>query len=557
MLLGLDVGGTHTDAVIMGGDGIVSAHKERTNHDDLLSSVASAIQSVCRDIDAGSISRVNLSTTLSTNAIVEGSLEETAVFVSSGPGINPEHFRIGRHYFVIEGSIDHRGTVVKELDDAALATALDRCRKTGIRVFSAVTKFSTRNPDQENTISAMAGGMADFVTVGHSLSGQLGFPRRVVTSYYNSAVWRGYNRFADAVDETIRSMGIGAPVNILKADGGTMPLTFSRKTPVESILSGPSASIMGIIALCDITDDSLILDIGGTTTDLAFFASGAPLIEMDGITLGGRATNVRALRTVSFGIGGDSEISVRDGKGFIGPLRKGPSLADGGRSPALIDAMIYTGAASFGSIDQSRAGIVSLASRHGIDPGELARSAVNGALEKIAHEIDAMLSDINNAPVYTIHEMLERKDLSPEKVYVMGGPAAAFKDLLEKRLGLPVIVPDHSGVANAIGAAAARTTLDIELFADTVRGRLIVPNLDIRKELPRDYDLSSAEKDAVMFLRERVGATGADKGDIAIDIVESSSFNVIQGYSGSGKDIRVKCQVRPGVTVRLHDGGAR
>src|SRR3990172_11518371 len=116
LYLGLDVGGTHTDAVLIGEEGIVSHYKAVTDHDNLLLSVRKAIEGIAGGADRKKIQRINLSTTLSTNAIVENRLEDVCVIISAGPGIDPDNFKIGTYYYVIDGSIDHRGTEVRSLD---------------------------------------------------------------------------------------------------------------------------------------------------------------------------------------------------------------------------------------------------------------------------------------------------------------------------------------------------------------------------------------------------------------------------------------------------------
>ncbi len=376
MLIGLDVGGTHTDSVLIGREGIRAQAKVPTVHDNLLESVIGGVRAVLEGVDPSAVARVNLSTTLSTNAIVEGKAEKVGVIVTAGPGIDPASMTIGPHYAVVAGSIDHRGVEVMGLDGRGLESALKPFRKAGLRVFAAVGKFSTRNTAHENAIRDALAPHSDFTTAGHMLSGRLNFPRRIATAYYNSAVWRRYTEFADAVEKGMRSLGISAPLCVLKADGGTMPLGLSRTLPVETILSGPAASVMGIIALCDMRDDSVLLDIGGTTTDIAVFASGAPLIEPDGIALGGRRTMVRALCTRSIGVGGDSSLGFSDARVTVGPERRGPSMADGGSRPSLIDACNVAGFCSYGNTADSAKGIADLAKKHGMKPGAFAESAV-------------------------------------------------------------------------------------------------------------------------------------------------------------------------------------
>src|SRR5208337_391239 len=110
MLLGIDVGGTHTDAVLIDKNGVISTFKAKTDHQNLLNSINTALKEVTEGFDPKKITNVNLSTTLSTNAIVEKRIEPTGLFISSGPGIDPESFFIGDNSYLIPGSIDHRGT---------------------------------------------------------------------------------------------------------------------------------------------------------------------------------------------------------------------------------------------------------------------------------------------------------------------------------------------------------------------------------------------------------------------------------------------------------------
>jgi len=551
MILGLDVGGTHTDAVIIDDNRVLSTFKAVTDHYNLLSSINAAIKGVLTGFDLQKINRVNLSTTLSTNAIVEGVLEKVGMIISSGPGIDPRNFAIDENCHIVEGSIDHRGSIVKELDQKELEKIVKKFQKQGIKVFAAVTKFSTRNPDSENNISQALSDMTDFITMGHKLSGQLSFPRRVTTAYYNSAVWRVYNGFADAIDSSMMELGIDAKINILKADGGTMPLNYSRNVPVETILSGPAASILGILALCRIRDDAIVLDIGGTTTDIAIFVQGVPLIERQGISFDSRPTLVRSLETRSIGIGGDSAIFVKDGVVTVGPERRGPSMAEGGSWPTLVDAFNTRGIISFKNRESSLQGLGTLAGKNGMTAEDLAAAAIGYAVDAIKNAVDRFITELNDKPVYTIHEMIEGVIIKPVKIYAMGGPVQGFVDLLKKKFGMDVIIPDNYDVANAIGAALAKTTMDIELFADTGKGDLIIPNLDIRRKVSHRYGLEDAESDAKNHLWEYAKQLDPRMKEEDVEIIESSSFKMVSGYFSSGKDIRVKCQIKPGVTLFL------
>ncbi len=550
MYLGIDVGGTHTDAVALEGGKVVCSCKVPTDHDDLLVSIRGALEKVLADIDGKSIKRLNLSTTLSTNAIVEGKTESVGVLVSSGPGIDPEYFRIGRNYYMLPGSIDHRGEEVSPLGSDALQDALAECKEQGVRVFAAVSKFSTRNPAHELAMKQAIGNDADFVTLGHRMSGLLNFPRRISTAYYNAAVWRTYNAFADAVEQSLKDYGLASipSVNVLKADGGTMPLELSRQVPVESILSGPAASVMGVIALCDVSQDAVILDIGGTTTDIAIFASGSPLIENRGIEVGSYPTLVRALKTRSIGIGGDSRLHVVEGRVYVGPEREGPAMALGGQRATLIDVCNYLGHSEIGDVQASRQGMEQLASLWDIAADKLAADALEYAIQTIKKAVDDLIWELNARPVYTIHELLAGHVLKPTRVYCMGGPAKTLQSFLARAFELDVEVPENFAVANAVGAALTRTTMELELFADTFKRRMLIPQLGVEQEIPKSYTLEQAELEVRTRLKDYLAEVQAGDYDLdQLDLIEGSSFNMVDYYRGTGRNIRVKCQLQPGI----------
>lgn len=564
MLLGIDVGGTHTDAVALDLSGpcveVVASCKVATDHDDLLSSVTRALGIILNEVDQSLIKQLNLSTTLSTNAIVENRTEDVGLLVSAGPGIDPHNFRPCRDFHVLDGSIDHRGNEIKALPSRQVEDAIAACRKNGVRVFAAVGKFSTRNPRHENVIRRMVcqckdeNGCeaADFVSMGHEQGGTLNFPRRVATAYFNCAVWRLYNGFVSAVRNSLNEMDMAhVVVNMLKADGGTMPLEASRKIPVQSIFSGPAASVMGIIALCDIVHDSVILDIGGTTTDIAIFAGGAPLVEREGIAIGSHPTLVQALKVKSIGIGGDSAISVIGEEVHVGPSRLGPPVCLGGERPTLTDALNCVEACELGDVTASKQALDDFALKHSIKPEKLAKAAVEYATTTIYNAARMLVDEINSKPVYTIHELLEGKRVVPRKIYLMGGPAKAMKQGLFDKFRLSTDVPTNYSVANAIGAALTRTTWELELFADTERHVLFIPSLSHRENIPTSYTEKDARKDAINNLTIHLDKLGVLLAPEDAQITDSSSFNMVKGYDTVGRNIRVKCQVRPGVVRKM------
>lgn len=548
MILGIDVGGTNTDAVLLDRQGLVASAKVITNHDDLLSSVYSALEEVLKDQNQINLDRLNLSTTLCTNAIVQNELEEVGILVSAGPGIDPENYRMGNNYYVIPGALDHRGTEIKALDVDKAKEVVEEYFKKGLKVFSVVEKFSTRNPDHEKKLAQLFDQRANFLTMGHTLSGQLNFPRRIATSYYNSAIWPVFNKFANSIMDSMPRFDLSPQLNILKADGGTMPFVQARKTPVESIFSGPAASIMGIIALCEILEDAILLDIGGTTTDVGVFAGGSPLIEAENVELEHRPTLVRAMKNKSIGLGGDSGIVAQEDSMQIGPKRYGPCLAMGGPSPTVVDALNCVKCFQYGDVQASNQGMSDLAEQMGCSQEEVSWKSISQFCQKLRQSTDEMLKEINERPVYTVHELLDYRKIKPQKIYIMGGPAQVLAPYIKQEFGLPVIVPDNYEVANAIGAAIARPTRQAELFADTEKRTLTIPELEVYDSISGSYSLDKAKKDVTNHLSDFMKTRFHQEIDPEeVEIIEESSMNMVKGAHNVGQDIRVKCQIKPGI----------
>lgn len=551
MLIGIDVGGTHTDGACIKDGHIQAIAKVPTDHDHLLDTISQVLSELLKSCDASEIRTINLSTTLSTNAIVTHRTEKVGMFVIPGPGIDASSYALGDQYHILSGCIDHRGAASARIREQQIQPLATECRHQGIQVYGVVGKFSTRNPEQEISVAQFLEPQADFVTQGHRVSESLNFGRRISTTYYNSAVWRTFNKFADAQEQSIRDLNIQADINIVKADGGTMPLKLAREIPVQSIFSGPAASVMGILSTVPVDEDALLLDIGGTTTDMTVLLNGIPLLERDGIAIGQHPTLVRALQVESIGIGGDSLISSQDGHLQVGPDRHGPCMAAGGSAPALMDAMNVLGYAQFGDRERSSAGIKEIAMTLGISTRECAEQIVSLTMSLLKEKIQAFLTTINSRPVYTIQEILEDRVVKPKRILIIGGPAEAMVPLLEEEFDIPVIAPAYSQIVNAIGAALTRPTQSLVLTVDTSRGRFTVPGLGIHKTIKRTYSLEEAVHDATTMLRAELDRQGIPAQDGDIQVIQAEAFNMVDGYYTIGRNIRVRCQMRPGVITTL------
>lgn len=556
MILGIDVGGTHTDAVLIEGFKIRKKAKIPTDETNLLNSLHRVATEILAGEDPKKLQRVVLSTTLSTNAIVQNKVALVGMIVAGGPGLSPSLLPRIPHMFHVAGYVNHRGVIAAEINREEIKTAGGKLLQEGIKHLGVVGKFSTRNPAQELQTADLLAGDFRHISLGHRMSGRLNFRRRIDTAYLNSAVWEIYQRFVSDVLQFVRSQGIDVPIYILKADGGTFDVAKSAEFPVQTILSGPAASIMGILSMAKCDEDAVALDIGGTTTDIAVFADGVPLLENLGVTIEGHKTLIRGLRTRSIGLGGDSAVRSEGGKILVGPRREGPAAALGGPLPTLTDAMVVLKRTDIGEERLATAALAPLAAALGRSVAETAQLIFTEACEKIVGAVRSFIREINNEPVYTIHEMLAGKIIVPKTVHVVGGPAAAMADYLGEKLSCRPCIPQHSEVANAVGAALARTTAEITVLADTERRLLTIGEEGVQMEIPSRYTAAQAIAAGTERLREKALAMGAREEDMEIEVVENQEFNMVRDMYMAGKNIRVKVQLKPGLISGFTRGQA-
>ncbi len=557
MILGIDVGGTHTDAVLIDHFTVSKKAKVLTDEKNLLASLLAVTTELVNEETIGRLERVVLSTTISTNAIVQNKVDRVGLMIVSGPGLAPSLFGTPDETHVLSGYVNHRGIQVEDIDSEEAERIGDHFHAAGIEHCGIIGKFSPRNPQQETKLKAIIDHGLHHVSLGHRMSGHLNFPRRIATTYLNEAIWRRYSHFVTEVLHFVRERKIDVPIYILKADGGTFDIEQSLDFPVQTILSGPAASIMGIMTMTGSNTDAIALDIGGTTTDISIFADGVPLLEAFGVTIEGQKTLIRGLRTKSIGVGGDSVVLFRDGKLTIGPEREGPAAAFGGPFPTPTDAMIVLGLTEIGDQSLAAKALLPLAASLQCQVLEAARTIYRETCMKIAIKVREMLMEVNNEPVYTIHELLEGKRLAPKLLYLVGGPAAAMAEELGCLLECEPYIPAHAEVANAIGAALARTTAEMTILADTERGILTIGEEGFQMSISSRFTKEDAIRIGCEKLREKALRMGAADEEIEIEVVEVQEFNMVREYYTKGKNIRVKVQIKPGSIAGFRVGDAR
>ncbi|MEM7096104.1 MAG: hydantoinase/oxoprolinase family protein [Actinomycetota bacterium] len=338
MLLGIDTGGTFTDAVLVRDDGgresVVATAKSPTTHHALELGLAGAIDAVLAaassDASIGDIDLVSVSTTLATNALVEGH-GESAGLITLG-FTEAELGRAGLLDAVDEelivalgGGHDAHGNERQPFPDdelrAAAATLGDR-----VAAFAVASQFSVRNPGHERAAAeAIRDVTGKPVTSSHELSARLDGPRRALTAALNARLLGTIDRLNRAVRSVLDERSIDAPLMVVRGDGSLVSSDFAGARPIETVLSGPAASVIGALHLGG-TESGLVADIGGTTTDVAVVEDARPRIAPRGAVVGGYRTMVEAVDMATTGIGGDSEIRI-DNRATGGPVLLGPERA--------------------------------------------------------------------------------------------------------------------------------------------------------------------------------------------------------------------------------------
>jgi len=547
MIIGLDVGGTHTDVVLLGEQGLVAEVKVPTDASNLFNTVLSGLDEILKKVPPEAVERVVLSTTLTTNAIIQKKMPPVGMIVTGGPGLDPELFRTNGFYYPISGSIDHRGREIKPVDSNEVKQVAARFAKEGIQQVGVVGKFSTRNPIHELSIQKALHGTVETVFLGHRTSGNLNFPRRIATTYLNAAVYPLHKKFYEAVKQSLEAKGITLPIRILKADGGNMQLQASLQAPAQTILSGPAASVMGALAHAADNLASLVLDVGGTTTDMAILLDGVPLLDPLGVQLGGFQTLIRSLDTQSIGVGGDSTIRIQNGQVEIGPERLGPAMAFGGPVPTPTDALVVMNQMPYGNRSAALEGLQPVAKQLGMPIEEVATHIFTSTCLKILDAAHGMIERINSKPVYTVHELMEGIRIKPEEILILGGPAPCFAKWFAKNSDYRVRTVPRWTVANAIGAALARTTCEVNLYADTEQHIATAPKEKFTAKVSSAFDRDQAVEQAYALLKDKALQKGANADHLEMEVVEALEFNMVRGFSTAGKNIRVKAQVKPGL----------
>ena len=519
MRLGIDVGGTHTDAVIMKGQSVIAATKVLTSA-DVVSGVEGALDVVLKDggVSEAAIELVMIGTTQFTNAIVERrELAPTAavrINLPSGRGLPPMldwpddiAEVVGRKHCTLTGGYLYDGRPLASLDDAEIDRAIATLAAEKITNVAIAAAFSPMNPKPEEYVAERVRRAIPnaCVTLSHHF-GRLGLVERENAAILNSALLPFAERVVASFLTATNKRGLKCPVFISQNDGTLMSADFVRTFPALTFASGPTNSLRGATQLTGIKD-AIVVDIGGTTSDIGILQNGFPRESSIVVNIGGVRTNFRMPDVLAVGLGGGS--LVRDNGKRIGPDSVGHRLVHdglifGGDTLTTTDILVASGRADIG------------------DAGG------------VAH-LDAAV--IENAQS-TVHHMLDRAIESmkpsgkPMPVILVGGGAILVTGRLQA--ASEVHRPEHAGVANAIGAAIAQIGGEAERLVSY-------------RQIPREDAIASVTREA----SSRAVAAGADPTSIRVVDIEETASPYMEESS-----TRVRIKVVGDIAAPRNGGGA-
>ncbi len=344
--LGIDTGGTYTDGAVVdfASKHVLWSAKSLTTRHDLSEGISRVIAGIPPELK-DKVGVVSLSTTLATNACVEGKGCRTALILL---GYDERLFgRLKEEYGLqgvdvvrfLDGRHGQRGQVESVPDWDAFRSV---CREVsrGVDAIGIAEYWGLRNPEFEMAARDIAREETGLpVAAAHELSAEVNSLRRAATAALNAQLIPLIDQLLRAVRLSLDKNAISAPMMIVRGDGSLMSEAFARERPVETLLSGPAASVMGGLALAD-EKDAVVVDIGGTTTDIAIVREGRTVLSRDGVEVGAWTTGTRAISIRTIGLGGDSLIGFdKMARMTIGP-RKAVPLAQIGQVSASVETAL-------------------------------------------------------------------------------------------------------------------------------------------------------------------------------------------------------------------------
>lgn len=492
MRIGIDVGGTHTDAVILNGDNVIAATKALTSA-DVISGVKNALDDVLRDsgVSQDMIELVMIGTTQFTNAVIQRrDLAPTAAIrigLPAGRGLPPMldwpddiAEAVGRRHFMLSGGYLYDGRPLAPLDDTEINDAIAAIAKQGLSNVAISSAFSPVNSMPEEYVAKKVREAIPHarITLSHQF-GRLGLVERENATILNASLLPLADKVVSSFLGAVERRGLTCPIFISQNDGTLMSADFVRKFPALTFASGPTNSLRGACKLTGL-EDAIVVDIGGTTSDVGVLQHGFPRESNSVVYIGGVRTNFRMPDVLAIGLGGGSVVT--DNGNQIGPKSVGhllvtEGLVFGGKTLTTTDILVASGAAAIGDTEAVA----------GLDAGLVSQAQ------------DTINTMLNNAI-----ESMKPSERAMPVILVGGGSILVTKDL---RAASTMHRPEHAGVANAIGAAIAQIGGEAERLVSY-------------RQTSRDDALTQVTEEAT----RRAVLAGADRSSVRVADVEETAI---------------------------------
>ena len=490
MRLGIDVGGTNTDAVLMKGRQVVSACKTPTTP-DVSSGIGAALRRVLASptIDAREIQAVMIGTTHFTNAVVEGrQLAATAAVRLGAPATLavppmtdwPDRLRraLGDHTYVCRGGHEFDGREISPLDPEELRRIATEIGEADVTSVAVTSVFSPVNPEMETAAAAVLTEELPGVRVSLSREiGRVGLFERENATILNASLRPLADRVFDGFEEVVAQAGVRAPLFISQNDGTLLGLDYARRYPVATFASGPTNSMRGAAFLSGV-ENGVVIDVGGTTTDVGILVGGFPREASVVVHVSGVMTNFRMPDVLSLGIGGGSVVGLERSHVTVGPESVGYRLEE--------RALVFGGPDLTATDIAVAGGLASIGDRDAVDL--VGRDVVRQALDRIRQDVAGAVDRMKTSP-------------DPVLAIVVGGGSILLDDDLPG--AAEMVRPDNFAVANAIGAAIAQVGGEVDR----------IYSLD---DTRREEALDSARSEAM----NRAIVAGADPATVEVVEIE-------------------------------------
>lgn len=436
--MGIDTGGTYTDAVIVELDSkrVLAKAKAPTTYHDLSIGIIGALDGIIGEggFELKDVRLVGLSTTLATNSILQGRGGDVGLI---GIGWEPQpDWALGcKKAVFIKGGCDSQGKVVSTVDPLELEEAI-REVTGGTDAVVVSGMFSVCNPFQESDVAdAVRKASALPVVEGHELTGELGILERTVTAVLNARLLPIIDDFLRSVQAALGKRGIDARILVFKGDGGLMSLETARERPVETILSGPAASLMGGKVLSGL-DNCIVVDVGGTSTDIAFLDEGFPRLNQEGAMVGQWRTRVKAIDMWTTGLGGDSLVQMDShGDVRVGPERVIPLAVASTMRPDFKEGMLASKETTF--YVAGKADLINLTEKQRLVHDRLSHKGPRTFFELMDDVPEVILLKDNLLTLMTRGNVL-RTGLTPTDIMHLNGEHLSG-DLEASRIGLQLL----------------------------------------------------------------------------------------------------------------------